>query len=99
MIVLTIRLDPQNYQFVSVWMAGSILGTNWKFVLTLLPWLLALLPYVFYKARVLNVLNLGEQMAAGLGVPVEKERLGLLAASVGLAAPALLSAAVSALSG
>jgi iron complex transport system permease protein len=54
-------------------------------VLALLPWLVALLPFVFYKAGVLNVLNLGDHVATGLGAPIEKERLGLLAASVGLA--------------
>ncbi|MDF2645392.1 MAG: iron transporter permease [Paenibacillus sp.] len=85
MIVLTLRLDPNKYQFVATWLAGSIWGTNWKFVLALLPWIALLLPFVFYKARVMNVLNLGEQTATGLGAPVEKERLMLLAAAVGLA--------------
>lgn len=85
MIVLTLRLDPNKYQFVATWLAGSIWGTNWKFVLALLPWIAVLLPFVFYKARVMNVLNLGEQTATGLGAPVEKERLMLLAAAVGLA--------------
>lgn len=85
MIVLTLRLDPDKYQFVATWMTGSIWGTNWKFVLALLPWIVVLLPFVFYKARVMNVLNLGEQTAIGLGAPVEKERLLLLAAAVGLA--------------
>lgn len=85
MIVLTLRLDPQSYQFVAVWLAGSIWGSNWKFVLALLPWIALLLPYVLYKARVLNVLNLGEQTATGLGAPIEKERLGLIAAAVALA--------------
>jgi len=45
-----------------------------------------LLPFVYYKAGVLNVLNLGDQVATGLGAPIEKERLMLLAAAVGLAA-------------
>jgi len=85
MIVLTIRLDPQSYQFVAVWLAGSVWGSNWKFVLALLPWICVLIPYVLYKARVLNVLNLGEQLATGLGTPIERERLGLVAAAVGLA--------------
>lgn len=85
MIVLTLRLSPDKYQFVATWMAGSIWGTNWKFVIALLPWIVVLLPYVFYKARVLNVLNLGEQTATGLGAAIEKERLLLLAAAVGLA--------------
>ncbi|WP_248926163.1 FecCD family ABC transporter permease [Paenibacillus hamazuiensis] len=85
MIVLTLRIDPQKYQFVSVWLAGSIWGTNWKFVAALLPWILVLLPYAIYKSQILNVISLGDQMAAGLGASVEKERLRLLAVSVGLA--------------
>ncbi|WP_337098989.1 FecCD family ABC transporter permease [Paenibacillus sp. YIM B09110] len=85
MLVLTIRLDPNDYQFVSVWLAGSIWGTNWKFVLALLPWILILLPYSFTKAKVLNALNLGDQLAIGLGARVNRERLGLIAAAVGLA--------------
>ncbi|MED1946794.1 MULTISPECIES: iron ABC transporter permease [Brevibacillus] len=86
MIVLTLKLSPDKYQFVATWLAGSIWGTNWKFVLSLLPWLAILIPYVFYKARVMNVLNLGEELAKGLGAPVAKEQLKLLAAAVGLAA-------------
>lgn len=85
MIVLTLRLDPTKYQFVATWLAGSIWGSNWKFVLALLPWLIVLLPYVMTKARVLNVLNLGDDTAKGLGAPVSKERLSLLAAAVALA--------------
>lgn len=86
MIVLTLRLSPEKYQFVAVWLAGSIWGASWKFVLALLPWVLVLLPFVMYKAQVMNVLNLGESMATGLGASVTREQLKLLAAAVGLAA-------------
>ena len=85
MIVLTLRLSPENYQFVATWLAGSIWGSNWKFVLSLLPWIIVLIPFVFSKARVLNVLNLGDLTATGLGASIEKERRILLAAAVGLA--------------
>lgn len=85
MIVLTLRLTPENYQFVATWLAGSIWGSNWRFVLSLLPWLIVLLPFVYAKSRVLNILNLGEITAVGLGASIEKERRWLLAASVGLA--------------
>ncbi|MFJ5790573.1 FecCD family ABC transporter permease [Lysinibacillus sp. NPDC093197] len=85
MIVLTLRLTPENYQFVATWLAGSIWGSNWRFVLSLLPWLLILLPFIYSKSRVLNILNLGEITSIGLGASIEKERRWLLAASVGLA--------------
>jgi len=85
MIILTLRLEPEKYQFVATWLAGSIWGTNWKFVLALLPWIVIIIPFVLYKARVLNVLNLGDQTSRGLGTPIKKEQLLLLAAAVGLA--------------
>ncbi|MGG4143577.1 iron ABC transporter permease [Paenibacillus algorifonticola] len=86
MIVLSLALDPNDYQLVQTWLVGDIYGTNWNFVRAALPWILILIPYVMYKSRTMNVLNLGEQMATGLGSPVEKDRMKLLAAAVGLAA-------------
>ena len=84
-LVLALRLDPQNYQFVATWIAGKIWGGDWRFVLALFPWIAILLPFTFYKARVLNVLNLGDHTSVGLGMRVEKERILLLAAAVALA--------------
>ena len=46
MIVLTLRIDPESYSFVATWLAGSIWGTSWNFVLALLPWLVILIPFV-----------------------------------------------------
>ena len=86
MIVLTLKLDPRTYDFVATWLAGSIWGSNWNFVLALLPWLLILIPFVYMKSRVLDVLNLGDHTAVSLGMNLEKERRILLAAAVGLAA-------------
>lgn len=85
MIVLTLRLSPENYHFVATWLAGSIWGSNWMYVLSVLPWIIVLIPFVFSKARVLNILNLGDLAATGLGASIEKERRILLASAVGLA--------------
>lgn len=84
--LLVVKLDDSQFNFVATWQAGSIWGSNWRFVLALLPWLLFLIPYVMYKARVLDVLNMGEDVAYGLGVDVERERRRLLAVAVALAA-------------
>lgn len=84
--VLVVKLDETQYTFVATWQAGSIWGSNWNFVLALLPWLVLLIPYVLTKSRVLDVLNLGDDVAYSLGASVEKERRRLLAASVALAA-------------
>ncbi|WP_315122026.1 iron ABC transporter permease [uncultured Clostridium sp.] len=84
--LLVVKLDDTQYNFVVAWQVGSIWGSNWKFVLTLLPWLLVLIPYILIKAPVMDILNLSDDISYGLGVSVEKERRRLLAASVALAA-------------
>ncbi|WP_312699142.1 iron ABC transporter permease [Sedimentibacter sp.] len=84
--LLVVKLDETQFNFVATWQAGSIWGSNWRFVLALLPWLLLLIPYVMYKARVLDVLNMGDDVAYSLGASVERERRWLLASSVALAA-------------
>ncbi|NBD27122.1 FecCD family ABC transporter permease [Paenibacillus glycinis] len=84
-IVISLRLNPDQFQFVSTWMAGSIWGKDWSFVTALLPFIVVLLPYVFYKAHTVNVLSLGNSMATGLGAFVNREQVLLLAAAVGLA--------------
>ncbi|MDR2135562.1 MAG: iron ABC transporter permease [Treponema sp.] len=84
--VLVVKLDDSQFGFVATWQAGSIWGANWRFVLALLPWLALVVPYVLFKARVLDVLNLGDETACGLGASTEKERRSLLAAAVALAA-------------
>ena len=83
--ILTLRMDPCDYQFIAVWLAGKIWGTTWVHVLTLLPWIIGLFTLIFYKARTLDGLNFGEKLATGMGVKVEKERFLLLGASVALA--------------
>ena len=78
MIVLTLRIDPESYSFVATWLAGSIWGTSWNFVLALLPWLVILIPFVYFKSRVLDVMNLGDATAVSLGMNLERERRWLL---------------------
>ncbi|APQ74448.1 FecCD family ABC transporter permease [Clostridium botulinum] len=84
--LLVVKLDDTQYNFVVAWQAGSIWGSNWKFVITLLPWLLIFIPYILTKSSVMDILTLSDDIAYGLGASVEKERRKLLAAAVALAA-------------
>lgn len=85
-MVLVVGLDEKQYDSVASWQAGQFLGANWKFVWILLPWICLLIPYLMLKARSLDVLSLGDEVALSLGAPVERERRILLALSVALAA-------------
>ncbi|MEG0268401.1 MAG: iron ABC transporter permease [Carnobacterium sp.] len=85
MIVFTIKLSPERYQFLSTWIAGSIWGTSWPFVLALLPWLILTIPFIYKKHTILDILSLGDETSVGLGVHLEKERFILLVLAVALA--------------
>ncbi|PDO10767.1 MAG: iron ABC transporter permease [Candidatus Reconcilbacillus cellulovorans] len=89
MVVLITSADPFQVDFIARWLTGSVWGTDWPFVWALLPWLLVLVPVALLKTRSLDMLGLGDVAATGAGVPVERERLLLLLAAVGLAASAV----------
>ncbi|MEI2394541.1 MULTISPECIES: iron ABC transporter permease [Paenibacillus] len=89
MIVLISSVDRTKVDFISKWLAGNVWGTDWPFVLALLPWLIILVPYVLYKSRTLNLLALNEPTAIGAGVAVSRDRALLMLAAVALAASAV----------
>lgn len=72
-----------------IWLTGSVYGASWEQVLTLLPWTLIFIPLAMISARHLNVHELGEQVAAGVGAAVQRQRLGLLLITVALAGSAV----------
>ncbi|WP_219834581.1 iron ABC transporter permease [Paenibacillus sp. R14(2021)] len=89
MIVLISSAEREKVDFISKWLAGSVWGTDWPFIWSIVPWLAVLIPFTLYKANRLNLLTLNEQVAIGLGVSLTKERLVLLLAAVALAASAV----------
>jgi iron complex transport system permease protein len=84
-IIFQLKMNPQDFMQAAVWLSGDIWGANWKMVSVLTPLILLLLPYAIYKAHTLNIMSLGDQVAAGLGINVEKERRILLVTAVALA--------------
>ncbi|MFE8700745.1 FecCD family ABC transporter permease [Cytobacillus sp. FJAT-54145] len=83
--IFQLKMDPQNFRQATVWLSGDIWNANWNFVFALLPWILILIPIALQKAHSLNVLNLGDDVASGLGTSVESERRLLLLIAVALA--------------
>lgn len=82
--LLTLKLDQNQMDFMQRWSAGSLWGSEWRYIAILAPWTLMLMIYVIYKSRILNALHLGNQTATGLGVAVKPEFLGLSIAAVAL---------------
>ena len=71
------------------WLAGGFQGASWMQVSMILPYTLLGLAAVFFISRWLNALQLGEDTARSIGVPVEKIRFLLLMLAALLAASAV----------
>ncbi|MCH1958491.1 MULTISPECIES: FecCD family ABC transporter permease [Romboutsia] len=83
--IFQLRFTTQEFNRVMAWTSGSIWGASWKYVLAVLPFILIFTLLTIYKSRYLDVLNLGDEVATGLGIEVEKERRRLIIYAVILA--------------
>lgn len=75
-----------------IWMTGSVYGRSWEHIWSLLPWLAVLVPLSLLLSRDLNALNLGDDVAQGLGSQVERQRNLLILISVALAGASVATA-------
>ncbi|MDB5767962.1 MAG: fhuB [Collimonas fungivorans] len=66
---LITQQSVQPARFV-VWLVGGTYGRSWGEVATLLPWCLLALPVLALLARPLDLLSLGDDQAAALGLPI-----------------------------
>jgi iron complex transport system permease protein len=84
------RADEYDAQLVLRWLTGSVSRADWPTIRVLALVLLVLLPVTVWLARSLRATELGEDAAAGLGVPRGRSDLLLLLAvaltAVGVAA-------------
>ena len=76
--IFQLKFTTQEFNRVMAWTSGSIWGSNWKYVMAILPFILILMFLTIYKSRYLDALNLGDEVSTGLGIEVEKERRKLL---------------------
>ncbi|GAA0134671.1 iron ABC transporter permease [Paenibacillus sp. YSY-4.3] len=73
----------------TIWMAGSLYGRTWVHVWPLLPWVAVLLPVLVLMSRSLDLFQLGENTAIGLGLRLEKMRFLFILIAVALAGAAV----------
>ena len=72
-----------------MWMVGGLSARSWPQVMIIWPYTLAGMIFTLLAARHLNILQLGDELAKGLGLRVERTRLILTAAAALLAASAV----------
>jgi iron complex transport system permease protein len=68
----------------NIWITGTVYGSNWNNVATLLPWTVLFLIIALVAARTINIQELGDEVATGLGGKVQRQRFTLLMISTAL---------------
>ena len=81
-----------NLSTALVWLAGSLWGRDWTQFYSLVPWVAVLIPVTWCLSRKIEVLQLGDETAQGLGLRIQVLRLFLLAIVVALAGAAVSTA-------
>ncbi len=85
-IVLIVRLDSTKFHQVNAWIIGSIFGNSWNHVAVLLPVVLGLGLFLWFRHRDLDILNLSDETAIGLGLELNRSCFLYLMIGVILAA-------------
>jgi iron complex transport system permease protein len=68
----------------NIWITGTVYGATWKNIAILAPWTILLLLISFVSARKLNIQELGDEIALGAGVLLQRQRVFLLLLSTAL---------------
>ena len=71
------------------WLTGSVYGSSWNNVFALLPWAAGLGLAAWALSRRANAQGLGEDVAAGVGARVSRDRIALILVSAALAGAAV----------
>ena len=85
---------PDGLGSALTFLTGTVYGADAARLLSVLPWALVLLPAALLLSRTLDVLNLGEDLATGLGTRVSPARLLSLGVGVALAGAAVTGAGI-----
>lgn len=90
LVTMMIVLSPSySTSEAYIWLTGSVYGANWNHVKSMLPWILIFVPLSLLLSRKVDVQELGDDLALGLGSKVQTNRFVLLFVSVALAGSAV----------
>ena len=84
MVMFSDRVQP-----VILWLAGNLVGRSWNHLELVWPYSIGGLVIAFLLVRQLNVLQLGDQAAQGLGVRIERSRFLAMGLAALMAASAV----------
>ncbi|MEP6776728.1 MAG: iron ABC transporter permease, partial [Chloroflexota bacterium] len=85
-ITVTSLGDQNSVGLLYLYLLGSIANRTWDYVNIILPWAVIAIPAALLMARPLNLLQLGDEVAEGMGLRVTRIRLLIALIAAGLVA-------------
>lgn len=88
-LIISIIVTSSNQSDVGLlylYLLGSVANRSWDYVIMVAPWAVVGIPLALLTARWLNILQLGDDIAEGLGLRVVRTRLLLALLSAALVA-------------
>ena len=68
----------------NIWITGTVYGSSWNNVAILVPWTVVFVAIAFLMAKNINILELGDDIATGVGGRIQRQRFFLLLISTAL---------------
>ncbi|WP_036718828.1 FecCD family ABC transporter permease [Paenibacillus harenae] len=78
LIVLIVMGTSNDVNLLYSYLLGSLANRSWEHVGRMLPWFVVMLPVAMVFTRAVNLLQLGDETASGLGMKVDRTRLAIL---------------------
>lgn len=85
--IISLAARTGDVQLFFLFTVGDLGGRTWSHLILITPWLLAAAPAAFLLTRPVALLGLGDDLAAGRGVPVAATRAASLITAAALVAP------------
>lgn len=86
LIVLIAMGTSNDVNLLYTYLLGSLANRSWEHVDRMLPWFMVILPVAMFFTRAINLLQLGDDTASGLGLKVDRTRIVILIVCAGLVA-------------
>ena len=68
----------------NIWITGTVYGSSWNNVAILVPWTIIFIAIAFFMVKNINILELGDDIATGVGGRIQRHRFVLLLISTAL---------------
>ncbi|OZI59217.1 FecCD family ABC transporter permease [Bordetella genomosp. 4] len=84
--LMLVKGELDNAVMANLWLAGTLNARSWSHAWLAISGVVLFVPFVLLSARRLAMMEMGDEVASQLGIPVERVRLAMVFCAVMLAA-------------